>query len=151
MGLKGKLLGQIEISFHGDLFHEILRARPHHLPSMSSIVHAVDGQWGTQGCTTIFKFTQDGKTEIAEHVMDTIDDEKKLLKYRAIKGDVLKSYKSFVITCGVDTNGDDNFVTWTLLYEKLKEEIPEPFTYLDFFFKLTKEMDNHHAKPSPAH
>ncbi|XP_019188179.1 PREDICTED: kirola-like [Ipomoea nil] len=149
MGLKGKLVAQVEISFHGDLYYEIFREKPHHLPSMTSLIHAVDGQWGTQGCTIIFKYTQDGKTEMVEHVMETIDDEKKILKYRAIKGDVLKSYKSFVVICQVDTNDDDNFVTWTMVYEKLKEEIPEPLTYLEYFIKFTKEMDNHHAKPKP--
>ncbi|XP_031122042.1 kirola-like [Ipomoea triloba] len=149
MGLKGKLLGQIEISFHGDLFHEILGARPHHLPSMSSVVHEVDGQWGTQGCTTIYKYTQGGKTETAETVMDTIDNEKKIVKYRVVKGDILNSYKSFIATCEVETNGDDNFVTWTIVYEKLKEEIPEPLTYIEYFLKLTKELDDHHAKPNP--
>nr|GLL32913.1 kirola-like [Ipomoea trifida] len=149
MGLKGKLLGQIEISFHGDLFHEILAARPHHLPSMSSVVHEVDGQWGTQGCTTKYKYTQGGKTETVETVMDIIDNEKKIVKYRIVKGDVLKSYKSFIVTCEVETNGDDKFVTWTVVYEKLKEEIPEPLSYMEYFFTVTKELDDHHAKLNP--
>nr|GMD26631.1 kirola-like [Ipomoea batatas] len=131
MGLKGKLLGQIEISFHGDLFHEILGDRPHHLPSMSKVMHAVEGQWGTQGCTTIFKYTQGGKTETSETVMDIIDNEKKIVKYRVVKGDLLKSYKSFIVTAEVETNGYDNFVTWTIVYEKLKEEIPEPLTFME--------------------
>ncbi|XP_031122573.1 kirola-like [Ipomoea triloba] len=167
MGLKGKLLGQIEISFHGDLFHEILGARPHHLPSMTSVIHEVGGQWGTQGCTTKYKYTQltkdykkagiqtcdliiiCGKTETEEAVMDIIDNEKKIVKYRIVKGDVLKSYKSFIVTCEVETNGDDKFVTWTVVYEKLKEEIPEPLTYMEYFFTVTKDLDNHHAKPNP--
>ncbi|XP_019160364.1 PREDICTED: kirola-like [Ipomoea nil] len=149
MGLKGKLIGQVEISFHGDLYHDIIGARPHHLPSMTSGVHAVDGQWGTVGYTTIFKYTQDGKTEIAEKVIDAIDDEKKMVKYRVTKGDPLKSYKSFILTCQVDSNGDDHFVSWTIDYEKLKEEIPEPLTYLDFLLKMTKEMEDHHAKLKP--
>ncbi|XP_031120778.1 kirola-like [Ipomoea triloba] len=149
MGLKGKLLGQIEISINGDLFHEILGARPHHLPSMTSVVLAVDGQWGTQGCTTIFKYTQGEKTEIGESFMDTIDDEKKMVKYRVVKGDILKSFKSFIITCEVETNGDDNFVTWTVVYEKLKEEIPEPLTFMEYLFTLTKETVDHLAKVNP--
>nr|GMD26633.1 kirola-like [Ipomoea batatas] len=139
MGLKGKLLGQIEISIHGDLFHEILAARPHHLPSMTSVVLAVDGQWGTQG----------GKTEIGESFMDTIDDEKKTVKYRVVKGDILKSFKSFIIICEVETNGDGNFVTWTVVYEKLKEEIPEPLTFMEYLFTLTKETVDHLAKLNP--
>nr|GLL32918.1 kirola-like [Ipomoea trifida] len=140
MGLKGKLLGQIEISINGDLFHEILGARPHHLPSMTSVVLAVDGQWGTQGC---------GKTEIGESFMDTIDDEKKMVKYRVVKGDILKSFKSFIITCEVETNGDGNFVIWTVVYEKLKEEIPEPLTFMEYLFTLTKETVDHLAKLNP--
>nr|GMC79632.1 kirola-like [Ipomoea batatas]GMD58999.1 kirola-like [Ipomoea batatas] len=149
MGLKGKLLGQIEISIHGDLFHEILAARPHHLPSMTSVVLAVDGQWGTQGCTTTFKYTQGGKTEIGESFMDTIDDEKKTVKYRVVKGDILKSFKSFIITCEVETNGDGNSVTWTVVYEKLKEEIPEPLAFMEYLFTLTKESVEHLAKLNP--
>ncbi|XP_031123137.1 kirola-like [Ipomoea triloba] len=152
MGLKGKLLGQVEISFHGDLYHEILKERPHHLPSMCSAIHEVEGQWGTvgsSGSTVIFKFTHDGKTKTAEDVIEAIDDEKKMVKFRVVGGDVLESYKNFTVTCEVDSNGDDNFVTWTLEYEKLKEEIPEPLSYLEFLFNMTKDMDDHHAKLNP--
>nr|GLL32914.1 UPF0503 protein At3g09070, chloroplastic-like [Ipomoea trifida] len=90
-----------------------------------------------------------GKTETAETFMDIIDNEKKIVKYRIVKGDILNSYKSFIVTCEVETNGDDKFVTWTVVYEKLKEEIPEPLSYMEYFFTVTKELDDHHAKLNP--
>ncbi|XP_019160136.1 PREDICTED: kirola-like [Ipomoea nil] len=149
MGLKGKVLGQIEISFHGDVFHEIFRERPHHVPSMCSTILGVEGQWGTVGSVIIWKISHDGKTKTVKDVIEAIDDEKKLVKFRVIGGDLKESYKNFIITCHVDTNGDDNFVTWALEYEKLKEEIPEPLTYLELLLNMTKDMDDHHAKPKP--
>nr|GMD26632.1 kirola-like [Ipomoea batatas] len=114
MGLKGKVLGQVEISFHGDVFHEIFRERPHHVPSMCSTILGVEGQWGTVGSVIIWKISHDGKTKTVEDVIEAIDDEKKLVKFRVIGGDLKESYKSFIITCHVDSNGDDNFVTWAL-------------------------------------
>ncbi|XP_019160363.1 PREDICTED: kirola-like [Ipomoea nil] len=147
MGLKGKLLRQIEISFHGDVFHEIYRDRPHHVPSMCPIVVGVEGQWGTVGSIIIWKFTHDGETKTASEVIESIDDEKKMMKFRVIGGDdVLEYYKSFIITYQVDTNSDGNFVSWSIEYEKLKEEIPEPLTYLELLLNITKDIDNHHAK-----
>ncbi|CAK9180274.1 unnamed protein product [Ilex paraguariensis] len=35
MGLTGKLVGQTEIKSDGDVFHEVFRARPHHISNMS--------------------------------------------------------------------------------------------------------------------
>nr|GMD21910.1 kirola-like [Ipomoea batatas] len=87
-----------------------------------------------------------GKTKMAEDVIEVIDDEKKLVKFRVVKGDILDSYKSFSLTCQVHSNDDDHFVTWTLEYEKLSEEIPEPLSYLQTILDITKEMENYHAK-----
>ncbi|XP_019160091.1 PREDICTED: kirola-like [Ipomoea nil] len=119
------------------------------MPSMCSTILGVEGQWGTVGSVIIWKFSHDGKTKIAKEVIEAIDDEKKLVKFRVIGGDLMESHKSFIITCHVDSNGDDNFVTWTIEYEKLKEEIPEPLTYLEFLLNMTKDMDDHHAKLKP--
>ncbi|XP_019160143.1 PREDICTED: kirola-like [Ipomoea nil] len=146
MGLKGKVVGQVEISFHGDIYHEIFRERPHHLPSMCSAIHSIEGQGGTVGSTITLIFTHEGKTKMAEDVIEAIDDEKKLVKFRVVKGDILESYKSFSLTCQVHSNDDDHFVTWTLEYEKLSEEIPEPLSYLQTILDITKEMEDHHAK-----
>nr|GMD24833.1 kirola-like [Ipomoea batatas] len=119
MGVRGKLVGQ-----------------------------GVEGQWGTVGSTIIWKFTHGGKIKIWEDVIAAIDDRKKMVKLRVVESDILKSYKKYATTCEVDINRD-NFVSWSIEYEKLKEEIPKPLSNVEFILKVTRDTDNHHAKLKP--
>jgi len=66
--------------------------------------------------------------------------------YKMLEGDLMELYKSFIIGIHVDTNGEDNLVTWTLDYEKLNEGIPDPITLRDYFIDLTKDIETHHLK-----
>nr|GMD24837.1 kirola-like [Ipomoea batatas] len=91
----------------------------------------------------------DGKTKTAEEVIEAIDEKEKLVKFKVIGGEILEDYKSFIITCEVHTDGDNHLVTWTIEYEKVKEEIPEPLSYLDFLLDITKDMEDHHANLKP--
>ncbi|XP_019160365.1 PREDICTED: kirola-like [Ipomoea nil] len=149
MGLKGKVLVQVEISFHGDIYHQLFSERPHHIPSMCKGIIGVEGQWGTVGSIIHWKFSHDGKSKTAEEVIEAIDEKEKLVKFKVIGGEILEDYKSFIIICQVHTNDDNHLVTWTIEYEKLKEEIPEPFSYLEFLLDITKDMEDHHANLKP--
>ncbi|KAM7467453.1 hypothetical protein LguiB_015015 [Lonicera macranthoides] len=63
-----------------------------------------------------------------------------------LEGDLMELYKSFIIGIHVDTNGEDNLVTWTVDYEKLHEGIPAPTTLMDFFVEVTKDIETHHLQ-----
>jgi len=89
--------------------------------------------------------TLDGKALSATQILEVIDEENKVIKFNVIEGDLMKEYKSLVITYQVIPKGENSsIVKWILDYEKLHAGIPEPTSSLDALIRLAKEMDDHH-------
>lgn len=81
---------------------------------------------------------------MAKEVIEAIDEEKKSVTFNVIEGDLKELYKTMKITVHVDTNGENNLVTWTFDYEKLNETVPDAATLMDFCLDLTKAIETHH-------
>ncbi|KAG8382754.1 hypothetical protein BUALT_Bualt05G0110200 [Buddleja alternifolia] len=150
MGLKGKMTVEKEIKCHGDVFHDLFRHKPHHLANITpDHIQGCDlheAEFGTLGSVTLWKYTDEGKEKYMKVVIEAIDEEKKLVKFKAVEGDVLQIYKEYTATIHVDTNGDDHLVTWTIAYEKLSEDSPDPISLLNIAIKSTNEIEAHHVK-----
>lgn len=58
----------------------------------------------------------------------------------------MELYKTFKFTVHVDTKGENNLVTWTLDYEKMKEDVPDPNTLMEFCLNVTKDIETHHLQ-----
>ncbi|KAK3004195.1 hypothetical protein RJ639_018601 [Escallonia herrerae] len=146
----GKLVSQTEIKSNGDVFHELWGSKPHHIPKISpDKVQGCDlhkGEWGTVGSVIFWNYVHDGKAKVAKEVIDGIDEKNKTVIFRAIEGDLLELYKSFVATLHVDTKGGNNLVTWTFEYEKRSEDVEDPNSLMDFAVNLTKDIETHHLK-----
>ncbi|KAK9063684.1 hypothetical protein SSX86_017555 [Deinandra increscens subsp. villosa] len=147
MALIGTLVKQVTIKSDGDVFHEIFRQRPHQVSDMSPDniqgVGLDDGEWGTVGSVIVLNFFHEGKAKVAKEVIDAIDEEKKLVSFKVIGGDIFDTFKSFLITVQVDTKGDENIVTWTMDYEKLNENVEDPNSLMDFVISISKDMEKH--------
>ncbi|XP_073023425.1 MLP-like protein 28 [Primulina eburnea] len=151
MGLTGKLSAQIEYKSGGDVFHEVFRYMPHEISNMSpEIIQGCglhQGELGTAGSVLLWNYTHDGKKKVAKEIVDSIDEEKRSVRFKMIEGDLLELYKTFYATFHVETHGDIDLVTWTLEYEKLKEDVEDPLTLLGLCIKLTGDIESHHLKP----
>ncbi|KAL9148773.1 hypothetical protein ABFS82_12G065300 [Erythranthe guttata] len=130
MGLKGKLVSQIDIKSEGDVFHEIFSEKQHHVSFPDSELRFTRRPMGLSY----------GKERVAKEIIEAIDEEKKSVTYKVIEGDLMELYKTFKLTVHVDTSGDDNLVTWTFEYEKLNEDISDPHTLMDFCLAMTKDI-----------
>ncbi|KAK6157595.1 hypothetical protein DH2020_011843 [Rehmannia glutinosa] len=118
---------------------------------MSDHVHNCDlheGEWGTVGSIISWNYTHDGKVRVTKEIIEAIDEEKKLVTFKVIEGDLTELYKNFKFIVHVDTSGEDNLVTWTLEYEKLNEDVPDPHTLMDYLLKVTKDIETHHLSNS---
>ncbi|KAK4479721.1 hypothetical protein RD792_015253 [Penstemon davidsonii] len=150
MGLKGKLITQSEINCNGDIFHELIRHRPHHVASViPDTVQSCDlheGEFGRLGSVLFWNYTHEEKKMVVKTKIEAIDEEKKLVTFNITEGDVLELYKKFIVTMHIDTNGDKHVVTWTFEYEKKYEEAPAPTSYIDLAISVTKGIEDHHAK-----
>ncbi|KAI5677874.1 hypothetical protein M9H77_08824 [Catharanthus roseus] len=112
-------------------------------------VHGVDlhdGEWGAVGSAQYWKYNHDGKKRVTKAIVEAIDDEKKSVTFKVVEGYLLELYKSFRNTVQVDTKGENNLVTWTMEYEKLNENVPEPNTLMDLCLSMTKDIETHHLK-----
>lgn len=86
----------------------------------------------------------DGKRKRAKQVIQSIDEEKKLIQFKMLEGDIMELYKEFVITNHVETMNDIDLVTWTLEYEMFNEDVEHPISLLAYFIELTKDIESHH-------
>lgn len=70
--------------------------------------------------------------------------EKRTVTYRVIKGDVLNSYKTFLIHLHV-TPGADNIslVKWSIEYEKVNQDVADPTSFLDALVKVSKQANDY--------
>lgn len=90
----------------------------------------------------------DGKEQSAKQLIQSVDEEKKLIQLKTLEGDLLELYKTFVVTIHVETNDDIDLVTWTLEYEMRNEDVEHPISLLSYFIDITKDIETHHlAKP----
>ncbi|KAG8634748.1 hypothetical protein MANES_17G078850v8 [Manihot esculenta] len=51
--------------------------------------------------------------------------------------DIMKEYKSYKATVQATSKGNGSLVYWTLKYEKLNENIPDPHTLMEFLIHCT--------------
>ncbi|XP_021723641.1 MLP-like protein 28 [Chenopodium quinoa] len=148
--LKRKLEGEVEIRETGaDAQHDIFKNKIHHVSNVAPhFVHGVDlheGDHGNIGSIHAWNYTLGGKPMVAKSVLEEIDEEKKLIRYRAIEGDVLNEYKTMVATCQVKPKDKERcIVRWSLEYEKKHPGVPEPTDLLDAWLAASKDIDDHH-------
>ncbi|XP_059655381.1 kirola-like [Cornus florida] len=149
MALTGKLVSQTEIKSDGDLFHDMFR-KPHGIsnicPDKVKAVNLHEGDWGTVGSVISWKYVHDGKVKNTKQIIEAVDDEKKSVTFKIIEGDLTELYKNFILTVHVDAKGESNLVTWTLEYEKLKADVPDPATIMDILVNVTKDIETHHLQ-----
>ncbi|XP_055801570.1 kirola-like [Solanum dulcamara] len=120
MGVKGKLIGSVEVKCGGHLVHDIFHTNTHHIPNIC----------------------RDGKDKIAKQLIDAVDPQKKSITWRVIGGDLLELYNSFTTII----SSDHQWTTWTFVYEKKTEETPEPLVLLGFALDLIKDIEGHLLK-----
>ncbi|XP_059655378.1 kirola-like [Cornus florida] len=149
MALIGKLVSQTEIKSDGDAFHEMFK-NPHRIsnicPGKIKAVDLHEGDWGTVGSVISWKYVHDGKVKITKEIIEVVDEEKKSVTFKVIKGDLTEPYKSFIFILHVDAKGESNLVAWTLEYEKLKDDVPDPATVMDICVNMTKDIETYHLQ-----
>ncbi|KVH96242.1 kirola-like [Cynara cardunculus var. scolymus] len=150
MALRGKRVARVEINAIGDVFHELWKGNPHQIPNISPTniqnCQTHHGEVGTVGSILAWNYFHDRKDRVSKTLIHDINEEDKLITFHVTEGDVLELYKDFVVHLHVDTKGSRHIVTWTVEYEKLSPDIPDPDTLMEFYTNLTKDIEAHHTK-----
>ncbi|KVH97649.1 kirola-like [Cynara cardunculus var. scolymus] len=147
MALTGKLIMYVDITSHGDIFHEMFRHRVHDLASISpDHFHGceIDGQPGAVGSIIFFNYTRDGKKLTAKSMLEEVDEKNHKVVFNVIEGDLVEElYKSLKVIFHVEPKGDGQLAIWTLEFEKMNTNMPYPTSYMDFLLNVTTDLDSH--------
>ncbi|KAL1541314.1 kirola-like [Salvia divinorum] len=152
MGLHGKLVASIEFNAGGDVFHELLRYKPHQISTICpEIVKGCDlheGEFSHVGSIICWNYIHYGKAKKIKEVIQLIDEEKRLIQFKVIEGDLMELYKDFVITIHIEKNSGIDLVTTTFEYEMLNENVEHPISNLSLVIDIIKAIETRHlAQP----
>ncbi|KAI5558417.1 hypothetical protein POPTR_017G051100v4 [Populus trichocarpa] len=147
MSLSSRMEVAVETSVPAEKFHDIFSTSTiTQLSSMSpakvQAIHLLKGEWEKPGCTISWNFYIDGAPTAAK-VMEDIDNTKLSTTFNVIEGDLMGAYKSFKAIVQATPKGHGSVVRWTMIYEKLSENIPAPTAFVDFAVDLTKDINAH--------
>ncbi|KAL9231107.1 hypothetical protein vseg_006370 [Gypsophila vaccaria] len=150
MGVTGKFVIEVDIKSSGDVFHELIRNNPHHVSNiMPNEVHACDlheGEFGQPGSIIEWDYTCDGKKCIAKEVVEEIDEDKKLVRFKVIEGTLLEDFKSMTIIMQVIPKGEIDAIMWTYEFEKYEDIGPYPTAFMDLLIAVTRNVEAHHLQ-----
>ncbi|KAK4730454.1 hypothetical protein R3W88_023442 [Solanum pinnatisectum] len=106
----------------------------------------LEGVFGTVGSKICWTYTLEGKEKISKQVIETIDEEKKVITFKEFEGDLVNEYDNWKATLHIETKGEIDLVCWTMEYERPNENVPELVNLLDFIVGMSKAIDDHHVK-----
>ncbi|KAK1552819.1 hypothetical protein Q3G72_023907 [Acer saccharum] len=143
----GKVSADVEIKSPGDKFHEMVACKPYLLskcsPEAIQTVDLLEGQWGKQGYIACWNFSFDGKPSKNTSIAEELDFKNKSGTWKTIEGNLTELYKNFKIILQVissEENGS-SLAKWTLEYEKLNDNVPDPTTMLQILVDYGKRAD----------
>ncbi|XP_076941978.1 MLP-like protein 43 [Bidens hawaiensis] len=148
MALFGKLIGYVEISKSGDLFHDLLRHKPHELAAIvRDNIHDCElheGERGAVGSVITWHYSHDGKRRSGKEIIESVNEENHTTVFKVIGGELVDElYKSFTLTFHVEPKGDKQLATWTCEFEKPDTSVPYPTSFMDYLCKLIRDVDAH--------
>lgn len=83
---------------------------------------------------------------MAKQVIEAVDEEKNLITFKMIEGNILDDYRNFTFAMQATPKGKGCIVHWTLEYEKHNDNVRDPYSLLEFNVGMTKDIDAHFTK-----
>lgn len=83
---------------------------------------------------------------MAKQVVEVVDEEKNLIVFRMMEGDLMEHHKAFKFTIQATPKGKGSVVHLTLEYEKLHENIQDSYSMLEFAVGMFRDIDAHLMK-----
>nr|XP_009779849.1 PREDICTED: kirola-like isoform X1 [Nicotiana sylvestris]XP_009779850.1 PREDICTED: kirola-like isoform X2 [Nicotiana sylvestris] len=146
MGVNGKLIVSMEVKCEGHSVYDIFHINTHLIPNItpSKIKHFEihEGEIGKVGLVASEIYNEDGREKFMKHIIEATDPQKKTGTWKVIEGDLLELYNSFIISISIE----DQWTTWTFVYEKKTEDTPEPLAFMGVVIDITKDVEGHLLK-----
>ncbi|KAF7808724.1 MLP-like protein 43 [Senna tora] len=147
MSLVGKVEADVELKASALGFLEMFSTKTYQLPNIDpSFIQSVEilaGQWGAIGLILLVHYTLDGKASVVKAEIEDINLIDISITFNVLEGDLLEQYKSiqFIIKVTPKILQLGSEVHWTIQYEKLNDQIPDPNSLLEEILELSKDID----------
>lgn len=73
--------------------------------------------------------------------IDAIDEGKRSITFNIIGGEVTKYFRTYKATILLFKEGGKNMLKWSLEYEKMNDQVPEPTAQVQFLVNMAREVD----------
>ncbi|KAL2485003.1 MLP-like protein [Abeliophyllum distichum] len=135
---------QTQIRSSPDRIFDIYKNKSYLMPKISpdklQSIEVVEGDGISVGSVRLWTYVM-GVPVIAKDRIDAIDEEKKSITFELIGGEVTKYFKNFKATLEATAKADKNIVKWSLEYEKASEDVPTPYSHLEFLVNASTDVD----------
>ncbi|MED6172376.1 hypothetical protein PIB30_049518 [Stylosanthes scabra] len=142
-----KLESVFDIKVDAKQFYDVYCNKTHHVakacPDKVQSVEIHQGEWGTEKSIISWNFVYDGKACVGKEIVEEIDKENNKMSFRVLEADLLKQhYKSFkFILHVVPKKEGGSKVHWTLEYEKMNDNTPDPHTLMHLLLESSKDVE----------
>ncbi|XP_057791536.1 kirola-like [Salvia miltiorrhiza] len=119
-----------------DFFKYNLNNFVHVFPQVFKSAKLIEGEEGCAGNVKLVEYVL-GKAMSLKVKTDEINDGERSMTMRAVEGDILQLYSTFVCKISIT----DGSVNWSFEFEKNNESAPNPDDYAKLATKLSKVLD----------
>ncbi|RZC58189.1 hypothetical protein C5167_005494 [Papaver somniferum] len=119
---------------------------PKFVPSMFKSVEITEGDGTSIGSSRLWKYTIEGPEMALKDRLTSFNKEKRSMAYEFTEGEIMNYYKTLNVKLDVVpkqcATGNGSFVKWSLEFEKVNADIPDPTAYMDALQLVTNELSS---------
>ncbi|KAI5014779.1 hypothetical protein ZWY2020_056169 [Hordeum vulgare] len=124
---------------------------PKIFPEQYKSIETVEGDGKSAGTVRLIKYTEGvPMVTFAKEKVEVADDEKKVVSYSVVDGELVSFYKNFRVTVQVTDKGSADgvgaVVNWTMDFDKASDEVPEPDVIKETAAKTFHDLDDYLLK-----
>ena len=127
---------------------------PKIFPEQYKSIETVEGDGKSAGTVRLLKYTEGvPMVTFAKEKVEVADDEKKVVSYSVVDGELVSFYKNFRVTLQVTPKGgaaapaaDGAVVSWIMDFDKASEEVPDPDVIKETAAKTFHDLDDYLLK-----
>ncbi|KAL6650868.1 hypothetical protein ACP70R_009793 [Stipagrostis hirtigluma subsp. patula] len=122
---------------------------PKIFPEQYKSIETVEGDGKSAGTVRLLKYTEGvPMLTFAKEKVELADDEKRVVTYSVVDGELVSFYKNFKVTLQVSPakEGGGAVVSWAMEFDKASEQVPEPDAIRETAAKTFHDLDDYLLK-----
>ncbi|XP_047071074.1 MLP-like protein 423 [Lolium rigidum] len=123
---------------------------PKIFPEQYKSIETVEGDGKSVGTVRLLKYAEGVPlVTFAKEKVEVADDEKKVVSYSVVDGELVSFYTNFRVTVQVTPStkeGEGAVVNWTMVFDKASEQVPEPDVIKETAAKTFHDLDDYLLK-----